>query len=115
MFQSSNGGSANGDDATRGADGLVDSAGGVGGNGIRLGMDLVIFAALHANRLEGSQADMQCDLYGLDSALADAVENFRSEVKAGGRGCDRSALLGIDGLVALTIARGIRTRDVRRE
>jgi len=36
-------------------------------------------------------------------------------MKAGGGGCDRSAVLGIDGLITLAIAEGIGTGDVRRE
>ena len=78
-------------------------------------MDLVIFDALDADGLESSQADVEGDLDGLDAALADAVENFWGEMQAGGGGGYRSALLGIDGLVAFAIAGRIGARDIRRE
>ena len=67
------------------------------------------------NRLKGSEADMQGDLDSLYSPLTDAVEDFRGEMKTGGWGGDRSALLGINGLIALPVAGGIRARDVRRQ
>ena len=75
----------------------------------------MIFDALDADGLKCPQANVQCDLGGFDSALADALENFRSEVKPGGGSGDRTGLLGIDGLVALAIARRIGTRDVGRK
>lgn len=78
-------------------------------------MKFVILDAVDADRLEGSQADMEGDFGGLDSALADAVEDFRGEMKACGRSGDRSALLGVDGLIAFAIAGRIRTGDVGRE
>ncbi len=78
-------------------------------------MDLVIFDALDADRLEGSQADVQGDIDGLDLALADAVEDFPCEMKASGGGCYRSTLLRIDGLIPLAIVGRIRTRDIGRE
>src|SRR5580704_10615997 len=78
-------------------------------------MDLVIFDALDTDGLEGSQADVQGNLDGLDSAPADAVEDFRGEMKAGGGSGYRSARLGIDGLVAFAIAGRIRARDIGRE
>ena len=66
---------------------LVDSGGGVGGDGVRLGMEFVIFDALDANRLKCPEADVQRDSAVSTPRLADAVEDFRGEVKAGGRGC----------------------------
>ena len=115
VFESANRGGADGDDATRRAECVVDGGGGVGGDGVRLGMDLVILDALDADGLEGSQADVQGDIDGLDAALADAVEDFWGEMKAGGGSGYRSALLGIDGLVAFAIAGRIGTRDIGRE
>jgi hypothetical protein len=78
-------------------------------------MDFVIFDTLDTDRLKGSEADVQSDIDGFDAALADAVENFSCEVKAGGGGGDRSAVLGVDGLIALAIVGGIRARDVGRK
>lgn len=75
----------------------------------------MILDAIHANGLESSQANVEGDLGGFGATLADAVEDFWSEVKAGGGSCDRSILLGVDGLVAIEVARRIGARDVRRK
>jgi hypothetical protein len=91
---------------------VVDGGSCVGGDGIGFGMEFVILDAVDADRLEGSQADVQSDVNGLDAALADSGEGFRGEVKAGGRGGYRSRLLGIDGLIALAIAGRIGAGDV---
>ena len=115
MFEGSNRCGSDGDDPTRSAESLVYGGGGAGGDGIRFGMKFVILDTIDADGLKGSEADMESDFGGLDSALADAVEGFRGEMKAGGRGGDRSALLGVDGLIAFAIAGGIRARDVGRE
>jgi hypothetical protein len=115
MFEGSNRGGADSDDATRGAERLVDGIGCIGGDGVRLGMNRVIFDALDADGLESSQADVQGDLDRLDPTLADAVEDFRSEMQAGGGGRYRPARLRIDGLIAVAIAGRIGARDIRRE
>src|ERR1039458_7988838 len=78
-------------------------------------MDLGIFDALDADGLESSQADVQGDLDHLDPTLADAVEDFRSEMQASGWGRYRSALPRIDSLIAVAIAGRIGARDIRRE
>jgi len=78
-------------------------------------MEFVILDLVDADGLEGSEADVQGDVCGLDAALADAVEDLRGEVKTGGGRGYRSTLQGVDGLVALAIAGGIRTYDVGRE
>ncbi len=75
----------------------------------------MIFNALDADGLESSQADVEGDFDGLDAAAADAVENFRGKMEAGGGGGYRSALLGVDGLIAFAIAGRIGARDIRRE
>ena len=75
----------------------------------------MILDPVDADWLESSQADVQRDLGGLDAALTDSVENLRCEMKTGGGRGYRSALLGIDGLIALAIVGGIRARDVGRE
>ena len=115
VFEGANRCGADGNHTARNAESLIDSVGSLGRDGIRLAMNFVILHAFDADRLEGSEADVQGDLSGFDAALLDAVEDFRGEMKAGGRGCDRSARLGVYGLVALAIAGGIRARDVRRE
>ena len=115
VFEGANGGGADGDDATRSTESVIDGGGGAGGDGIRLGVEFVIFDALDADRLKGSQADVQGDIGGFDPPLADAVENFRGEMKSGGGGGDGAARVGIDGLIALAIAGRVRARNVRRE
>jgi hypothetical protein len=67
-------------------------------------VNLVILDALDPDWLKRPQADMEGDVDGFDSALADAVEDFRGEVETGGRSCNGAALLSIDGLVALAVA-----------
>jgi len=44
----------------------------------------VIFDAVHADGLESSQAYVQRDIGGVDSAPADSVEDSWREMKAGG-------------------------------
>ena len=75
----------------------------------------MIFDAIHANRLKSPQTNVEGDLGGFDATLADAVEDFWSEVEASGGSRDRSILLGINGLVAMEIARRIGAGDVRRK
>ena len=55
VFESSDCGSADSDDATRRAKSVVEGGRSVRGNCVWLGMDLVIFDALDTDRLEGSQ------------------------------------------------------------
>jgi hypothetical protein len=78
-------------------------------------MEFVILDLIDANWLEGSEADVKRDFRGLDATLADAVENFLSEMEAGGGSGYRSSLLGVDGLIALAIAGRIGARDVGRK
>jgi hypothetical protein len=115
VFESSNRCGSDGDDATSAAESPVDGVGGVRGDGIGFGMEFVIFDLLGVDWLEGSEADLECDFGGLDAALVDSIEDFRSEMQAGGRGCYRSRRLGIDGLIAFAIAGRIGAGDVGRE
>ena len=115
MFERANRCGADGDYSAPGAEREIKGRGGVGGDGIRFGVEFVILDAIDADRLECSEPDVQRDFGGLDAALTDSVENLRSEVKArSGRGY-RSALLSIDGLIALAITGRIGARDVGRE
>ena len=75
----------------------------------------MIFHALDADGLKCSEADVQSNLDGFDSALADAVEDFSREMKAGSRRGHRSALLGINGLIALAIGQRIRRVQYKEE
>ena len=58
---------------------------------------------------------MQCDLGRFNAALANAIENFGSEVEAGGGGGDRSALVGVDGLIAVAVVGRVSAVDVGRK
>ena len=105
VFESSNRGGAYGDDSTRRTQSLVDGESRLGGNEVTLGMNSVILDALDADGLKSSQAHMQRYLDGLDSALPDSVEDFRSEMEAGGGGGDRAVVAGVDGLVVALVGR----------
>ena len=78
-------------------------------------MEFVIFHALDAHRLKGSQADVEGDFRDFDAAIMDAGQNFRSEMKARGGSGDRSAFAGVDGLIAFAVGGRIGARDVGRE
>jgi len=73
VFERANSRSADGDDATRSTESLIDGGGCARGNGIRLRVEFVIFDALDADRLKGSQADVQGNIGGFSPPLADAV------------------------------------------
>src|ERR1700757_1205759 len=75
-------------------------------------MKLVLFDFFYTDRLEGSQSDVEGHLCRLYAAVMKAGQNLRSEVEAGSRGGDRTALAGVDGLVAIAIRRGIGAGDV---
>ena len=115
VFESANRGGADGDDSAPAVERVIDGGGGAGGNGIRLGVEFVILNTIDADWLESSEADVQRDLGSLDAALTNSVENLWSEMETGGGRRYRSALLGINGLIALAIAERIRARDVGRE
>ncbi len=115
MFEGADGGGADGDDAPRFAESVVDSVGSCCGDGIRLGVEFVIFDAPDANGLKSPEADVKSDLGGFDSTLTDALENFRGEVKAGGGSGDGAARIGIDGLITIAVTRRIGAGDVGRE
>lgn len=114
-LEGADGGCADGDDPFRLAACFPDFLGGFFGDGVDLGMKMVIFNSLGANGLEGPEADVQSDFGSFDSSILDAGENFSSEVEAGGRGGNRSTLLRVDRLIAFAVAKGIITVDVGRE
>ena len=75
-------------------------------------MDVVFLHHLDANRLEGTQPDMQGDLRRLDAAFTDALQDRGCEVQSGSRCSDRAGSPGIDGLVLLAIQRCVGAIDV---
>jgi len=66
-------------------------------------MDFVVLDALDADGLKSSEADVQGDIDGLDAALADAVNDLRCEMEAGGRSGYGAPVAGIDGLIAFAV------------
>src|SRR6202040_2707575 len=112
MFESSNRGGAYGDDATRSVKSQVYRGRCGDRDGICFGVNFVVFNAHNMDWLEGSEADVQRDLGGLDTALADAREGFRRKMKAGGGSSHGTTLPGVDGLIALAIMGRIRAGDV---
>lgn len=90
----------------------VDLFCGFRGDRIAFRMQFVLFDFFYANRLKGSQPDVECDFGGFDFALAEAHQNLRSEMKTGGGSGDRSALAGIDGLIAVAVGGGILAGNI---
>ncbi len=78
-------------------------------------MQLVLFDLLDADWLKCTQSDVESDFCGFDAAVEETGENLRGEVEAGGGGGNRSALPGVDGLIAIAIGRGIGAVDVGRQ
>src|ERR1700680_4378991 len=78
---------------------------------------MMIFYALAAHRLEGSQANVQRDFGGFNFAGMNPGKNLRGEMKAGGGSSDRSAFLlfGVDRLVAFAVGGRIFAGDVWRQ
>src|ERR1700685_123551 len=75
----------------------------------------MLFHALRAHRLKRSEPDVQRDFSHFDPAFLNMRQNLGGEVQSGSRGSYRSTLLRVDRLVALTAARRIRPRNVRRQ
>ncbi len=75
-------------------------------------MQAHVFNLLDADRLKGTQADMQGHGSDLHAALSDLVENLRGEMQAGGGCGDGASFARIDGLVALAVAGAVFAMDV---
>src|SRR5277367_4266368 len=78
-------------------------------------MDLMIFHFFHADRLKCAQANMQSNFGGFNAALADASENFGSEMQSCRRRSDGASFTGKDGLVAFAVCGPVFPADVRRQ
>src|SRR5215471_15795590 len=78
-------------------------------------MHLVIFYAFGVNRLEGSQADMQRNLGGFNTASANAFKDLRREVQSGCRRGNRSTFSRVDCLISVTVGWVVGPRDVGRQ
>lgn len=75
----------------------------------------MLFDFLDADWLEGAESDVEGNFCGLDAANAETGENLGGEVEAGGGGGNRSALAGVNGLIAIPIGRRIVAGDVGRK
>lgn len=115
VLEGADSGGADGDDAAGIAAGAIDFVGSFFRDGIRFWVERVIFDFIDTHRLECAEADVEGDLGGFDSAVADAGDDFGSEVESGSGGGDGAAFAGIDGLVAVAVGGGIRTDDVGRK
>ena len=80
-----------------------------------LRVQLVVFDFLDSDGLEGAKADVQRNLRRFDVALAKSRKNLRCEVQTGGRRGHRSALPGVDRLVAVAVVRRVFAPNVGRE
>ena len=103
MLQSANDRGADGDDAAAFGSSAVDSVGGSGGERVTLAMQADFIDSLHAQRGEGSEANVQGEASNFNSAVGECIENLRGEVQAGGGRCDRATFARVDGLVAFAV------------
>jgi hypothetical protein len=78
-------------------------------------MQLVLLYYLGVNGLERPQANVQSDFGGFNAVLPQALEDFRREVQAGGRGGYRAALTGVNRLITFPVGWLIGTVNVGRE
>jgi hypothetical protein len=77
---------------------------------------MMIFDSLDSHRLKRSVTDVQGDLSDFDAAIADAIQQLRGEVQAGGRGRHGATLAGENGLIPLGIqAVFFISLDIRRQ
>ena len=111
-FEGADGGGADGYYAAAGGFGVVDGVGGRFGDFIGLAVEFMVFDVFRADGLEGSEAHVEGDFSGFDSTGLDLLENFRSEVEAGGGSGYGSAGFGVDGLIAIAIGGIVGAGDV---
>ena len=76
-------------------------------------MHLVFFDVVDFDRSEGAEADMQCDFADGDTHVFDLFQQFRREMKAGGRCRGRAQLVAVDRLVPFLVFEFFL--DVRRQ
>src|ERR1700733_7012657 len=111
-FQGAHRRCADGNDAPLFAQSAIDLFGGFSRNHVSLGVQLVLLDSFDTNRLECSQAHVQSDLGGLNTARSNFFNRTGCKVKSGGGRRNRSARLRVDRLVAFAVACGIRPVDI---
>src|ERR1700761_5144172 len=84
-------------------------------DGKAFAVQMMVFEILTVHRLKSSEAHMQRDTRNLRAGVLTSLKNAVSEVKAGSRRGDRSALLCEYRLVTVAILGTIFTADVRRQ
>ena len=102
-FKGADGGSADDDDPAASPSGLTvlaDGGGSGGGNGVVLGVHGMSFEGGGFDGEERAEADFEGDGKAADAETLDPGEEFGREMKAGGGGGQRGAVLGVDGLIA---------------
>src|SRR5581483_10163394 len=114
-FQRANRRGADSDDAAIGFQGRIDSRGRVRVDVIRLAMQAVFLNTAGSQWLKSSQAYVQGDFRSFDATSANSLENLGSEMQPGCRSRYRSALAGIDSLIALQISPAVIAMDIRRQ
>lgn len=76
------------------------------GQGEPFDVHLVVGEEVDLDREEGSGADVEGEVGGLDALLAEGLDQFGGEVQSGGGGGDGSGMAGIDGLIPFLIQAG---------
>src|SRR5262249_31704548 len=79
------------------------------------GMHRVLFDFFRANRLKGTEADVEREFAGFDPSIANALESFRREMQPSRRRSNRSAPLGENRLIALAVGCFVVALNVRRK
>src|SRR5690348_1176442 len=77
----------------------IDLCRSVARNQVTLTVHLVVFHFADANRLKGSETDVQGDLGDFDAAFPDPLQNFLREVQSGGWRGDGAGLARKNGLI----------------
>src|SRR5277367_1710558 len=91
----------------------VELFGAGSGNFVWLTVQSMIFDPMLAHRLEGSQPNMQRYLGRLNPTVSYAGKNLWREVQSRGWRRDRTALAGVDGLIAIPIGGAFGPVDIR--
>ncbi len=106
---------AHGDNASGLAAGFLNFRSGFFRDQILFGVQLMVFYPLNSHWLEGSEAHVQSNFGGLNTAGGQAGQNLPREMKPRGGCSDGSPVASVHGLITLVVGRRIRARNVRRQ